>query len=95
MHQKIRHGFNLFTTMQKKLVEKAEKVIKEWEAIKESRRSYEHESWHCVNVKRYHDAIDEDDLLKIAKEVHPDDQDMQKILVRCGKSLLKGDSSQI
>lgn len=57
--------------MQKNFIEDAQKAIAAWDKIAEARRSYEHEQWHCVCVKRYSDGLDRDDLHKIALKVSP------------------------
>jgi len=42
----------------------AQKALEAWEEVQDARRSYEHESWHCENVKRYgrEDQFDREDI---------------------------------
>ena len=48
----------------KQLQLKAGILLKQWQGIEEDKRGYENQSWHAVNVKRYNDYVDIDDLLK-------------------------------
>jgi len=48
----------------KQLQLKAGILLKQWAGIEEDKRDYDNQSWHAVNVKRYHDYVDIDDLLK-------------------------------
>ena len=76
-------------------VTKAKKLIERWEAIQEDRRSYEHENWHAVNVKRYHDGRDREELQKLAQEVAPDDQVAQFVAVEDILSRIDGTSCDL
>jgi len=48
----------------KQLQLKAGILLKRWQGIEEDKRGYENQNWHAVNVKRYNDYVDIDDLLK-------------------------------
>lgn len=56
----------------KKIIDESIKLIDQWRAIEQDMRNYEHENWHCVNVKRHNDYIDLDELIKNYK---PDEKD--------------------
>lgn len=47
-----------------KIINESIKLLVAWKQLEEAKRSYEHESWHCVNVKRHNDYIDFNDLIK-------------------------------
>lgn len=51
------------------LQEEGKKLIEQWREIEDAQRGYEGEKWHCINVKRYHDGHDRNELLKIARKV--------------------------
>lgn len=62
------------------VIERAEKLISQWKEIEDDQRSYEHERWHCVNVKRHSDYLDHDDLLDIARELSPRNEEHVHLL---------------
>lgn len=43
-----------------------QKIIKEYRSLQAMMRAYDHESWHAVNVKRYHDYIKPEEIAKEA-----------------------------
>ena len=47
-----------------KIINESIKLLAAWQQIEEDKRSYERESWHCVNVKRHNDYIDFNDMIK-------------------------------
>lgn len=46
-----------------KLIKEAQAALAAYDALNESKRYYENESWHAVNVKRYNDQIDIIDIV--------------------------------
>ena len=52
-----------------KIVDKAISLLEQWQEYENEMRNYEHQNWHCVNVKRYDDHLSDDELISLAKKV--------------------------
>ena len=52
-------------------IERAKNAIEKLENRMNMRKFYENDSWYAVNVKRYNDRVDSDDLKKLALEINP------------------------
>jgi len=48
----------------KDIIAKAKNAIELYNSFDEDKRNYDHENWHCINVKRGSDYVDIDDILK-------------------------------
>lgn len=72
-------------------LEAATKALERFEKMEEAKRGYERESWHCVNVKRYRDGLDMDDLLELAREQFPNNEELAAKLAEDIKGRLDDD----
>ena len=47
-----------------KLIEKAKMLLEQYEELQANQRNYDHQNWHAVDVKRYSDQVDIEELAK-------------------------------
>lgn len=67
-------------------------TVAEFEKILEQRRNYDGSNWHCVNVKRYNDGLDLDDLKTIAGKVTKDPAIIQRLATEMQERLENNES---